>query len=291
MKPLFARLAIVGVGLIGGSLAAAARAAGLVGEVVGLGRSEANLRVARERGLIDRVAREPAAVGAVDAIVLAVPVGACRQVAEALRPHVPAGTLLTDVGSVKASVVRALEEAWAGVGPVVGAHPIAGSEESGAGAARVDLFRDHRCIITRTPTTDRSAIERVRALWEGVGMQVEEMAPDDHDAILARVSHAPHLVAYALMAAAGGAHVAGRSALDYAGSGLRDTTRIAASRPEVWRDIALANTPAVRAALAEFRAALDTLEGLVAAGDGPRLESALASARALRQRLGGDPET
>ncbi len=289
MSPLFARMTIAGVGLIGGSLGAAVRAAGLAGEVVGFGRSEANLRVALERGLVDRVARDPAdAAGGADAIVLAAPVGACAPLAAAFRPHAGAGTLLTDVGSVKGTVVEELESAWAGVGPVVGAHPIAGSEASGAAAARADLFRGRRCILTPTPATERGALARVRALWEGVGAGVEEMPPSVHDELLARVSHLPHLVAYALAAAVGEQASGGRRALDYAGSGFRDTTRIAASPPELWRDIALANAPALGAALAEFRAALDRLERLVAARDAAGLEAALAAAWAVRRRLGGE---
>src|SRR6059036_228471 len=281
MTPLFARLTIAGVGLVGGSLAAAARAAGLAGEVVGFGRTEANLRLALERGLADRVTRDPAAaVAGADAIVLAAPVGACAALAAAFRPHARAGALLTDVGSVKQTLVAELEAAWAGVGPVVGAHPIAGSEASGAGAARADLFRGRRCILTPTPATDRAALARVRALWEGVGAVVEEMPAALHDEILARVSHLPHLAAYALVAAFGETRVAGRRVLDYAGSGYRDTTRIAASRPELWRDIALANRAALRGALVEFRAALDRLEGLVVAGDGDALEAAFAAAAA-----------
>lgn len=286
MTPLFARLTIAGVGLIGGSLGRAARDAGLVGEVVGFGRSEQNLRVARERGLVDRVTRDPAeAVAGADAIVLAAPVGTCAALAETFRPHAQAGAILTDAGSVKATLVAALERAWADVGPVVGAHPIAGSEASGAVAAQADLFRGRRCILTPTPATDPAALARVRALWEGVGARVEEMAPTVHDEILARVSHLPHLVAYALVAALDPVAVDGRRALDYAGSGLRDTTRIAASPAELWRDIALANAGALRAALAEFHAALARLEALVAAGDAAGLEAALAAAQAIRRRL------
>src|SRR5207244_701690 len=172
--------------------------------------------------------------------------------------------VLTDVASVKAGLVTALEARWAVVGPVVGAHPIAGSEASGAAAARGDLFRGQRCILTPTSATDPLALARIRTLWEGVGARVETMTPAVHDELLARVSHLPHLVAYALVAAVGDARVEGRPALEYAGTGFRDTTRIAASPAEVWRDVALANAVPLRAALAEFRAALDRLEQLVA---------------------------
>ena len=288
MTVLFERMAVAGVGLIGGSLALAAREAGLVREVVGYGRSAANLRLARDRGLVDRVAHEPAdAVAGAQAIVLAVPVGACAALAGTFRAHARAGTVLTDVGSVKAQLVADLEARWAGVGPVVGAHPIAGSEAWGAGAARADLFRGRVCVLTPTPQTDLAALARVRALWEGVGARVEEMPAVVHDAILARVSHLPHLIAYALVAAVAGQQIDGRDPLAYAGSGFRDSTRIAASRAELWRDIALANATALGAALGDFRVALGRLEALLEAGDAAALEAALAAAEAARRGLEG----
>jgi prephenate dehydrogenase len=287
MSRLFGRLVVAGVGLIGGSLAAAARRAGLADEVVGYGRSAENLRVAHARDLVDRVEREPGAAAAgADLIVLAVPVGASAAVAERFRPHARPGTILSDVGSVKAPVVAALEALWGPAGPVVGAHPIAGSEASGAGAARADLFVGRRCILTPTPATDREALARVRALWGGVGARVEEMPAAVHDEILARVSHLPHLVAYALADAFGAERVAGRAVLDYAGSGFLDATRIAGSPAEIWRDIALANAAALGTSLGTFRAALDRLGALVVAGDAAGLEAALAAARATRRRLG-----
>jgi len=287
VTPLCARLTVAGVGLVGGSLARAVRDAGLAGEVVGFGRSEANLRVARERGLVDRTTSDPAAaVADADVVVLAVPAGACAGVADAFRPHVRAGTILTDVASVKVAVVAALEARWTSTGPFVGAHPIAGSEASGAEAARGDLFRGRRCIVTPTPTTDPGALALVTKLWAAVGATVEEMAPAVHDEILARVSHLPHVVAYALVGAVGDMAIDGRRVLDYAGSGFRDTTRIAASPAIVWRDILLANVTPVRAALAELRVELEEIERLVAAGDADGLEAALARARNVRGRLG-----
>lgn len=288
MTPLFARLTVAGVGLIGGSLALAAREAGLVGEVVGFGRSEANLRLARARGVVDRFEREPAAaVAGADAVLLAAPVGACAALAEAFRPHAGPRTLLTDVGSVKGTVVEALEARWPEPGRVVGAHPIAGSEEVGAGAARADLFRDRLCIVTPTAATEPEALASVRRLWEGVGARVEEMDAGTHDAILARVSHLPHLIAFALVDAVAHARAAGRAVGSYAGSGLLDTTRIAGSSPEVWRDIVLANAGPLRAALAEFRGALDRLEQLLASGDAAGLEAAIGEVRSARRALGG----
>jgi prephenate dehydrogenase len=281
-----ARLTVAGVGLIGGSLAAAARAAKAAGGVLGFGRSEQSLETARGRGLVDRVTRDPREAAAADIIVLAAPLAACAGIAAALAPHARPGTVLTDVGSVKARPLAELEAAWAAVGPVVGAHPIAGAETAGPGAARADLFRGRVCIVTPTPTTDGAALSRVRALWEAVGARVEEMPPAVHDELLARVSHLPHLVAWALVGAAGRARAEGRAPLDYAGSGFRDATRIASSPATLWAEILLANRAPLAHGLAELRAELAELERLVAAGDAGALARALDAARALRLRLG-----
>jgi len=287
MTPIFGRLTVAGVGLIGGSLALAARARGLVGEVVGFGRSRKNLEVARARGIVDMVADDAAqAVEGADAIVLAAPVAACIDLAARFRPFARRGTVLTDVASVKADLVEALERCWGDTGPVVGSHPIAGSDESGAAAAKPALFERRLCILTPTARTDPAALARMRALWEGVGARVEEMDAAAHDEILARVSHLPHVVAYALVAALTGMQIGGRHILDYAGTGFLDTTRIAGSRAEVWREIAVANAPALGRALGEFRRALERLEALIAAEDAKGLQAALAEIEAVRRRLG-----
>lgn len=281
------RLVIAGVGLIGGSFALAARAAGLVGEIVGMGRTRRNLDEALRLGIIDRIATDPAeAARDADVFLLAAPVGTCAALAASFRPHARPDAILTDAGSTKAGLVAALEAAWTSPALVVGAHPIAGSEASGARAARSDLYRGRPCILTPTAKTDPAALARVRALWEGVGACVTEMDAARHDAILARVSHVPHLVAYALVLAAGAGPVPADELLSWAGAGFRDTTRIAASPPELWRDIALANADAVCAGLAEFRAALARIEGCVARGDAAGLEAALATAANARRGLG-----
>jgi prephenate dehydrogenase len=284
--PLVERMTIAGVGLIGGSLALAAKRAGLVGEVLGVGRTAANLAIAHKRGIVDRVVTEPAEAADVDLIVLATPVGSCAALAERLCPHARPTTIVTDVGSVKATVVEALEGVWAEPARVVGAHPIAGSEESGAGAARVDLFEERLCILTPTARTGGPALALVRALWEGVGARVEEMTPEAHDAILARVSHLPHVVAYALVRALAARRQGERRVLDYAGPGFLDTTRIAGSPPEIWRDVTLANREALIAALQEFRIAFDELLTLIEADDALGLEHVLAVAAHARRELG-----
>jgi prephenate dehydrogenase len=280
----FERAAIVGVGLIGGSLALAARAAGLIGAAVGIGRSAANLRTALTRGIVDSVTTDLAAIGRVDLVVLAVPVRSTATVAAALRPHLSPGTIVTDVGSVKGEVVTAMEALLPGECPFVGAHPIAGSERAGAAAADPALFRDSRCILTPTPRTDGAALGRVRALWEGVGARVDEMAPAAHDQALAWTSHAVHALAYALVRAIDRSNPA---LFALGGSSLRDVTRVAASPAELWRDIFLANADAVSSALTQFGAALADLRSAITAGDAPALQAWLEAAVAAKRRSEG----
>ncbi len=279
---LFERVAIIGVGLIGGSLSLAARAAGLVGEVVGLGRGEANLATALERGVIDRATREVAAVGPVDLVVLAVPVRTTAAMARALVPHMRPGTVFTDVGSVKGEIVAAVEGVLPPDRPFVGGHPIAGSERAGAAAADADLFRGARCVLTPTPRTEPAALSRVAELWRGVGARVEEMSPADHDRALAWTSHLVHVLAYALA----------RAIVDddpghfrLAGPSLRDATRVVASAPELWQDIFLANRAAVTEVIGSFAAELERLRLAIETGDETGLFSLLQAARAARARL------
>lgn len=278
---LFERAAIVGVGLIGGSLALAARATGLIGEAVGLGRSEANLATALARGIVDRVARDAAGLGRVDLVVLAVPVRSTATVAATLLPHLSAGTVITDVGSVKGEVVETMEALLPADRPFVGSHPIAGSERAGAAAATPELFRGARCILTPTPRTDGAALGRVRALWEGVGARVEEMTPAAHDRALAWTSHVVHALAYALVRAL---DAADPTLLARGGPSLREATRIAASPAELWRDIFLANAPALCGAIDQVTGELGRLRDAIAAGDAAALESLLAAAVAAKRR-------
>jgi prephenate dehydrogenase len=210
-----------------------------------------------------------------------------RDVAATVVRSVRPGTIVTDVGSVKREVLDQVEPLCREAGCLfVGGHPVAGREGGGPAAADDTLFRGHRCILTPTPATDTGALARVRALWEGIGMCVEEMDAGTHDRILARVSHAPHLIAYALASAVGEARAGERAVAAYAGSGFRDTTRIAASAAELWRDIALANREQVLEALREFEARLSVLEDLLGRGDASALEQALAGASRHRRAIG-----
>ena len=283
---LFQRMVVAGVGLIGGSLGLAARRRSLVGEVVGFGRGEENLRTAVRIGAIDRYSLKPeeAARGA-DLVVLAVPVRSTRRVAEALLPAASRDVTVIDVGSVKGEVVRDLEAAVAPPAAFVGCHPIAGTEHSGSVNALENLFDGHLCIITPTERSAAQALERVGRLWEGVGMRVESMAPDLHDRLLALVSHLPHVAAYSLVSAIESERVAGRDPLAYCGGALRDTTRIAASHPEMWRDIFLANRAAISRSIDLYENALRRLRELIEGEDGDGLDRELSRIRTARGRL------
>jgi prephenate dehydrogenase len=286
MSLLFNRLIIAGVGLIGGSLGLAARERGLVGEVVGFGRTEANLRVALERGIIDSYTFDPAAAAqGADLLLLAVPVEATGPTAEKFIPVLPPGCIITDAGSTKERVVTTMERLLPPTLSFVGAHPIAGTEHAGAAAAFATLFEKRLCVLTPTLRTDPTALTRVRALWAGVGMRVEEMDVVTHDQILARVSHLPHLIAFSVMNALLEARVANVDLLGYAGSAFADLTRVAASPAEMWRDICLSNRDALLRAIREFESALAQLKAYVATEDGRALEAAINHARTERQRL------
>ncbi len=280
------RLLIAGVGLIGASLGLALRERGVVGEVVGLGRSAANLRVARRRGAIDRAERDPAhATRGVDLVVVATPVGTIAPLVATLARTLPPDAVITDAGSVKTSIVGAVERA---LGPTArrfcGSHPIAGTDQAGAAAAVRDLFEGRRCILTPTSRTAPGTRRRVRALWRAAGMRVESLPAARHDRLYALVSHLPQSLATALVNAAQAGEPGGR-ALAYAGTGFRDVTRIAKSSSVMWRDILLANRGPMLAAFARFSAAYDRLRAAVEAGDGAAIEAELRRAATARRRL------
>lgn len=276
------KLAIVGTGLIGGSFALALKQAGAVREVLGVGRNPARLTVARELGLIDR-AVDWTEAGQADCILLAMPVGETEAVLKNLAPHLKPGAIVTDAGSTKSDVVEAARVALGTrFADFVPGHPIAGSEQSGPGAARADLYQGKRVVLTPQAETRAGAIATVRALWEAAGAQVETLEAAQHDRIFAAVSHLPHLAAYALVD-----DLAQRADGDmffrFAASGFRDFTRIAGSSPEMWRDIALANRDAVVAELDVYLDALQILRQAVDAEDGDALLKIFSRARAARE--------
>lgn len=286
MARRFRRMVIAGVGLIGGSLALAARKHGLVEEIVGYGRSEENLRVAQERGIISRYFSQPEEIpNGVDLLVLATPVQATAPLAAAFVPRLEAGCLVTDVGSVKAKIVRDMEKLLPRQIPFVGAHPIAGSDQWGAQAARTDLFVGQRCILTPTRSTDPDALKQMKYLWQAVGARVEVMDPRLHDRILGVVSHLPHVLVYALVNTLSRTKVDSVDLKAYCGGGFKDFTRIASSRPELWRDICLVNEQAIGKSLGDYIRNLQRLRKLIRNRKGDLLEREFARANEVRRQI------
>lgn len=284
MAARFERLAVIGVGLIGGSAALALRRAQAVGRVVGVGRSRANLERALALGVIDEIADSPAhGVHGADAVLVAAPVGRFPELLPAIVAALPAGAFVTDGGSTKQDVVDAARVHMGAALPrFVPAHPIAGAETSGVEAARADLFEGRNVVITLLPETDPACARRAEALWSACGARVSHMSPGEHDAVFAAVSHLPHLLAYALVAMIAQRPDAARL-FGFAAGGFRDFTRIASSSPEMWRDIFLANRGAVLAEIDHYQDALEGLRAMVASRDGDTLQALLAQAREARE--------
>jgi len=280
------KLVVIGVGLIGGSFACALRKAGLVREIVGVGRGRGNLEQAVELGVIDRYSLDAAdAAAGADLVVLGVTLGATAGVLAQIAPVLGPRTLITDVGSTKASVVAAARAALGAHFPrFVPGHPIAGTEHSGAAAAFAELFLAHRVILTPVDETDAHALDVVRGLWEQCGARVVEMTVDDHDRVLAATSHLPHVLAYTLVDMLASEPDA-EDIFACAAGGFRDFTRIASSNPEMWRDIALANRDALLAICGDYRARLDTMMQALAACDGDALEQSFRRAKDARDRF------
>lgn len=247
------KIAVIGVGLIGGSLALALKQAGAVGHVVGIGRGKNNLQTALDLGIVDSITQELSeGVQDADIVFLATPVQAFGPLTVEAMPHMKPGAIITDGGSVKQAVINAVEPTLRPDVYFVPGHPIAGTENSGAAAAFPTLYRDRRCILTPTEHTNSSALDRIQAMWELVGSQVVIMSPEKHDRILAAISHLPHMVAYALVNAVGSYDRYNENILEYSAGGFRDFTRIASSDPTMWRDIALTNRQALIEMMEQF---------------------------------------
>ena len=279
------RLCIIGVGLIGGSLARALRDAGFCREVVGAGRNPAHLQKAVDLGVIDRYETDLArAVAGADMVLVSVPLGAMAAVFSAIKGHLAGHAVLTDAGSAKGGVVDAARQVFAGLPAFfVPGHPIAGTEQSGVEASFASLYRDRRVILTPLPETDTRATARVREMWETAGAEVVEMDPVHHDAVLAATSHLPHVLAYALVESLARLGDDGE-VFAYAAGGFRDFTRIASSDPVMWRDICLANGDAIQLMIEHFVADLQELTGAIQNRDGQLLLDLFTSARDARDR-------
>ena len=285
----FKHVAIIGVGLIGGSLGMILRRKALADQVVGVGRRVENLRTAVDLGAIDRYVGDPKeGVRGADLVVLATPVDTyldhLKDWAHCLAPD----AIVTDVGSVKGVLVEQSEAAMPPGVHFIGAHPIAGKEKTGVAAGSDQLFRGTRCILTPTRHTNLGALERVKQLWEETGSILLTMDPHLHDQILGAVSHLPHVVAFALMIALADLRDHEIPSLDLAGhsgGGLRDTTRIAASSSEMWRDIFLWNRDNLVSCIDRFERVLEELKHLIKAGDAAGIEKAIERAKAEREKL------
>ncbi len=286
MARLFKQMTIAGVGLIGGSLALVARRKRLVGRIVGFGRTEANLDIAMARGMINSASRDPveAAKGS-DLLLLAVPIVTMRATLEKMVPHLAPDAVVTDVGSVKGWVVRELEPLINPPMTLVAAHPVAGKETTGAVAADPALFRDRRVIITPSAKSTEAAIAKIEKLWAATGARVERMDPDLHDALLARASHLPQILSSALAAALLDERVGGLWAAEFGASGLHDTTRLASSSWEMWRDIFVTNREALKSALKLFGATFAEFERMIEAGDIDALEKLFERGRQMREKI------
>lgn len=284
---MFQKMVVAGVGLIGGSLALDMRRRGLAKEIVGYGRTEANLKIARRKRIIDSYfVREEDIPTDTDFLMLGTPVQTIVPLTAAFLPRLQRGCIVSDVGSVKAEVVRGMEKLLPSGIYFVGAHPIAGSEQWGAEAARENLFMGRHCILTPTRKTNRGALKKMELLWRRVGSDVEVMNANQHDHILGTVSHLPHVAAFTLVNTLDQVKSDGIDLKRFCAGGFRDITRIASSRPELWRDICLLNRRAVSKSLSGYIRKLQRIKRWIDDGNGRALEREFANANEVREQLG-----
>jgi len=285
--PLFNRLDLIGMGLIGSSIARAARAQGAARTIVATARSPQTRRRIAELGLVDQVAEtNAAAVEGADLIIVCIPVGACGPVAKEIGAHLAAGAIVSDVGSVKGAIVRDMAPHLPKSVHFVPAHPVAGTEYSGPDAGFAELFVNRWCILTPPKNTDQKAVERLSAFWRLLGANVDTMAADHHDLVLAITSHLPHLIAYTIVGTADELQTVTRSeVLKFSAGGFRDFTRIAASDPTMWRDVFLANKDAVLEMLGRFNEDVSALTKAIRKGDGEALFEHFERTRAIRKGI------
>jgi cyclohexadieny/prephenate dehydrogenase len=286
-KPLYNRLALIGLGLIGSSIARAARAQHVVRSIVATARSAATRKRVAELGLADQVVESnAAAVEGADLVIVCIPVGACGEVAREIAPRLMAGATVSDVGSVKGSVVRDMAPHLPPHVHFVPAHPVAGTEHSGPDAGFAELFVNRWCILTPLPNADEAAVKRLATFWSALGANVETMSAAHHDLVLAVTSHLPHLIAYTIVGTADELSEVTRSeVLKFSAGGFRDFTRIAASDPTMWRDVFLANKDAVLEVLGRFNEDLAALTRAMRSGDADTLFDHFSRTRAIRRGI------
>jgi cyclohexadieny/prephenate dehydrogenase len=283
----FNKIALLGFGLIGGSIARAARAQGLAREIVTTARSEKTRARVKELGIVDSVVETNAeAVKDADLVILCIPVGACGAVAQEIAGYLKPGAIVSDVGSVKGAVVKDMAPHLPASTHFVPAHPVAGTEHSGPDSGFAELFINRWCILTPPQGTDANAVEKLRAFWAGLGARVEIMTPDHHDLVLAITSHLPHLIAYTIVGTADElGQVTSSEVIKFSAGGFRDFTRIAASDPTMWRDVFLANKDAVLEMLGTFNEDLSKLTRAIRRGDGEALFEHFTRTRAIRRGI------
>ncbi len=285
--PQFKKLALIGFGLIGGSIARGARVQGLVGEIVATARSEKTRARVKELGIVDAVVETNAeAVRDADLVILCIPVGACGEVTRDIASDLKTSAIISDVGSVKGAVVKDMAPHLPAGVHFVPAHPVAGTEHSGPDSGFAELFINRWCILTPPAGTDQNAIEQLRAFWTALGAKVETMTPDHHDLVLAITSHLPHLIAYTIVGTADElGQVTESEVMKFSAGGFRDFTRIAASDPTMWRDVFLNNKEAVLEMLGTFNEDLAKLTRAIRRGDGEALFEHFSRTRAIRRGI------
>ena len=287
MTPLYDRVALIGLGLIASSMAHAMRAAGLAREITGHARTAETRATALEIGVCDRVFPTAAeAVAGADLVVLCVPVGVMGEVAQQIGPHLKPGSTVTDVGSVKRAVIEAVAPHIPPGVHFIPGHPLAGTEHSGPRAGFAELFHNRWCLLVPVAGTPPGATALLRALWEGMGANVDEMDADHHDLVLAVTSHTPHLIAYTMVGVADDLRrVTDSEVIKYSAAGFRDFTRIAASDPTMWRDVFLSNKEATLEILGRFTEELFALQRAIRTGDGDHLHAYFTRTRAIRRGI------
>ncbi len=285
--PMFKRLALIGIGLIGSSISHAARRAGLAGDIVGCAPGSETRARAEELSLVSKAYADPVdAVKGADLVILCTPVGAYKKIAEVIGPHLEPGTIVTDVGSVKAAAVHDIAPHIPEGVHFIAGHPIAGTEQSGPDAGFAELFDGRWCILTPGEGADPAALAKLETFWRELGSNVEIMSPEHHDMVLAITSHVPHMIAYNIVNTASHLErVTDSEVIKFSAGGFRDFTRIAASDPVMWRDVFLNNKDAVLEMLGRFAEDLTMLQRAIRFGDGETLERLFTQARATRRGI------